>query len=186
MSEYLAMRFDAAAKAVKDVRASSDKKAACQASFISDASSLRVKDTEEARKGLFKTLGKCYNTTVPVGNDTARMRVLAAAVLAERAAAAGRLADLDELERVMKLDLPSDRMNVYDPADASGTKVAGTVKVQDYLNLQRARILVESGRKADAAPLLDRLEWSSGKALWKGSVVSLNVAVGELRKKAGL
>ena len=86
----------------------------------------------------------------------------------------------------MKLDLPSDRMNVYDPADASGTKVAGTVKVQDYLNLQRARILVENGRKADAAPLLDRLDWSSGKTLWKGSVVSLNVAVGELRKKSGL
>lgn len=186
MSEYLTMRFDAAAKAVENLRGSSDKKAACQASFISDASSLRAKDSEEARKGLFRTLGKCYNTTVPVGNDTVRTRVLAAAVLAERAVAAGRLADLDELERVMKLDLPSDRLNVYDPADASGSKVAGTVKLQDYLNLQRARILVESGRATDAAPLLDRLDWSSGKAPWNGSVVSLNVAVGELRKKAGL
>ena len=186
MQSYQASRYDDAVNAMKSLRAASDKRVACQAAFITDASMLRVKDDENVRKGLFATLGKCYNSTVPIGGETGRIRVLAAAVLAERAAAAGRLADLDELERVMKLDLPSDRMNVYDPADASGTKIVGTVKVQDYLALQRARILVEAGRKADAAPLLDRLDWSSGKTPWKGSVVSLNAAVGELRKKAGL
>ncbi len=186
MRDYQAARYDDAINAVKALRAASDRRVACQAAFITDASRLRVKDDESARRGLFATLEKCYNSTVPVGGDTARIRVLAVAVLAERAAAAARLTDLDKLERIMKLDLPSDRMNVYDPSDASGTKVAGTVKVQDYLSLQRARILVETGRMADAAPLLDRLDWSSGKAPWKGSVVSLNVAVGELRKRAGL
>ncbi len=83
----------------------------------------------------------------------------------------------------MKLDLPSDRMNVY---GASGTTVEGSVKVRDYLDLQRARILVAKGQVPDAAPLLDRLDWSTGKVPWKGAVVALRDAVADLRKAAGL
>ena len=183
MRDYLSARYDAAVKAVAQLKGSSDKRVACQASFIVGASRLRAGDDAEARKELFWTLGKCYNTTLPIKGDAVRLRALAAGLIAERAAIAGRLGDIDELERVMKLDLPSDRMNVY---GASGTTVEGSVKVRDYLDLQRARILVAKGQVPDAAPLLDRLDWSTGKVPWKGAVVALRDAVADLRKAAGL